>query len=438
MIFLFWLLLVLMPLQNLSTPQDHLALTSEHGTQKMKVVIALLDQKILNESMSTERIAFLLQKMLARYQCSQSGFNVELEHWPKKPSKKEIKQLSKRDVPLILFLTSSKTDSLEWRLYDTQQGTMIQGKKITLSKNDPQRYAEYIADALWPVLTGQEGFFSTRIAFCKEDTKGSSNKSIYVQVPYCASGTEESFAVCCLLSNSKAFGLGWNKDPYNPVILYSKSEHSKVVLKSVSLNGVQKMVSNLEGINMLPCFSPDGTKGVYCLSVKDKINIFLFERTQQGSMLKRITHNNGNNISPTLCDNGDIVFCSDFQKKGPQIYWYRAESKEVEPITTSGYCSNPHFSHKNNKIVYTKLDKSYMQLWVYDCTTKKHTQITQDPSNKHECSWSSCGNYIVFTWSKNKESRIALLNMVTDERTFLTAAGERCSHPAWSGQLVLT
>ena len=73
-----------------------------------------------------------------------------------------------------------------------------------------------------------------------------------------------------------------------------------------------------------------------------------------------------------------------------------------------------------------------MQLYVYDSKTKKHRQLTTDAGNKQECAWSPCGNYILFAVDYAYKSRIAFLNLLTQERRFLTAADKSCCYPAWS------
>ena len=75
-----------------------------------------------------------------------------------------------------------------------------------------------------------------------------------------------------------------------------------------------------------------------------------------------------------------------------------------------------------------------MQLFLYDTITKKHTQITGDAGNKEEPSWSPCGNYLLFSREKNSKSRLAILNVLTNERRFITPPNQHVSYPAWSGR----
>src|SRR5690606_10449380 len=140
-----------------------------------------------------------------------------------------------------------------------------------------------------------------------------------------------------------------------------------------------------------------------------------------------------NNISPTISADGNtIYFCSDFQTGRPQIYVYHIKKKKLERLTTGGYCASPNYSDKRNAVDYAKMDGVAMQIFVYDLTQKIHTQITYDGGNKEECSWSPCGNYLLFSVENNDKSRIAMHNLLTQKRSYLTAQSTYCNYPAWS------
>ena len=73
-----------------------------------------------------------------------------------------------------------------------------------------------------------------------------------------------------------------------------------------------------------------------------------------------------------------------------------------------------------------------MQLFVYDIATKRHKQVTFDRGNKEGCSWSPCGNYVLFAVEKDAESRLAMLNLLSGDRQFVTQKESVCCYPAWS------
>ena len=185
---------------------------------------------------------------------------------------------------------------------------------------------------------------------------------------------------------------------------------------------------------MLPSFSSDGQNVVYCATHQGTSQLYRcsMDKKNKRKVCERFTHNKGNNTSPNLRDNGDVIFCSDFETRTPQIYYLHHERTCLERLTQSGYCASPSFSEKNGKIAYHMLLGNSMQVFTYDLTTKEKKQITFTPDNKDECCWSPCGNYLAYSVENGKSSRIAIFNMITQEETFITDDKVRCSYPTWS------
>ncbi len=277
--------------------------------------------------------------------------------------------------------------------------------------------------------------FSTKIAFA-QTTKGPKNKSIkhiYV-ADYDGSHKE-------LLIDTPTINVAprWNADQNNPLLFYSEYTNTNVRLMVSDIQKRRKPVTNADGVTMLPAFTKNGKKVVYCSSrgdgncqlyfyKKGKLRRVAFKDKKTGKSLL-----DGNNISPTISADGKtIYFCSDFQTGRPQIYAYHIRNRKLERLTTGGYCASPNYSEKRNAIAYAKIVSGTMQLFIYDLAHKTHTQITHDSGNKEECSWSPCGNYLVFSVENRDKSRIAMHNLLTKKRSYLTAQSSYCCYPAWS------
>ena len=85
---------------------------------------------------------------------------------------------------MFLLQLLNKGFILEWRLFDAAMATMQEGKRIELK--EVYQKAKHIAFLinLWITLTGQEGFFSTKLAYCMETLHGKHRGSdIYLALP---------------------------------------------------------------------------------------------------------------------------------------------------------------------------------------------------------------------------------------------------------------
>ena len=355
-----------------------------------------------------------------------SQFAVDIKQLSCRLGKHDIKQLYKDGYHLALFINYVDEATVEWRLYSTHQSTMVKGKKYIKRGPELRAWAHNISDAVWPVVTNTPGFFSTKIAYCKEVplSTGHHYKHIYV------ADYDGSNAQPLVTSSTISVAPRWNRDGEYPIVFYSECTTSNIRLMATDMKKRRKIVSNFDGLNMLPAFSRDGTKVVYCASRGDGCcQLYYYEK----GVFRRLTHNNGNNISPVFSENADkVFFCSDFQTGMPQIFCYDLVTDVFERLTDSGYCASPAYCASKQMLAYTKIVKGVSQIFLYNLVSKEHKQVTFDASNKEECSWSVCGTYLAHSVQEGISNRIALYDLITNERRFITPASERCSYPAWS------
>lgn len=352
-------------------------------------------------------------------------FSVEIERLLAVRTKHEMQEWHEQGYQFALFMSQNFDGAIEWRVYDTQQALMLKGKKYIPQGSSEHFWAHTIADEVVNVLTGMPGFFSTKIAYCK-DVKVGKKKYKHVCVAS-FDGSNENVLVTTPTIN---IAPRWNRDYANPLLFYSESTNSNIRLMTVNMNGQRRIASNFDGLNMLPSFTKDGKKVVYCISRGGgSCQIYFYEKGK----FKRLTKNNGNNVSPAFSDEGDKVFlCSDFETGHPQIYAYDVKTEDLERITASGYCTSPSYCSRTGKVAYSKMVSGLMQLFVYDTQSKTHTQLTSDTGNKDECSWSPCGNYLLYSVEKGRSGRLAMLNVNSLHQRFITSEHEHCSYPNWS------
>jgi TolB protein len=400
---------------------DEIELTVS-GAQQTQMPIAII---VLDESNTTlNQVAEFIKKDLQftdQFQPCIKKYNAQL---PKKTLRRNIKKLSAAGIPLALCLNSTSPENIQWRLYDTIQCTMIQAKNLTQKSSITRAWAHSIADEVWKTLTGNNGFFSSRLAYCKDSKnhKGHTIRKVYLAD---FDGTHEE-----LLVDVPTICVAPRWHPTKPQISYSEYADTNVRLMSVEMNKKRKPLSDFDGINMLASFSDDGATMTYCSSRgSGSCQIYLIKNNS----LKRCTNNTGNNTSPIFINEDQLCFCSDFQTGSPQIYIANIHTGHLQRITPGGYCTSPSYCQKTNKIAYHKMIHGIMQVMMYDCATKTHTQTTKTKGSKHEVSWSPCGTQLLFVHEiPGKNSRLSSLNLLTNKTRYLTSAYEQCSYPHWS------
>ncbi len=386
---------------------------------KMSLLIGVIDD-------ATVKLADFAQVLKNDFSFS-GQFQVELQTFKKAPSKKEIKSFFTKGYMLAVFVNSANNDSaIEWRIYDTMQANMVQGKKYKKRGSELRGWAHNCADAMWPLLTGQQSFFSSKIAFCKE----AKTKTGALVRNICVADYDGSNQHVLVDMPTVNIAPRWNGDTNKPLLFYSEYTNTNVRLMTVDMNKKRTVASDFDGINMLPAFSQDGKAVVYCASRGDgSCQLYWYQKGK----LQRLTHNNGNNVSPTFANNDQYVyFCSDYQTGNPQIYRGDMRNGGIKRITKGGYCTSPRYCAQRQQLVYTKMVHGTMQVYIYDCNKKTYSQLTTDVGNKHECAWSPCGNYLMFSIERRGKSRLALLNLLTNSRQYVTGGNDNCTYPAWS------
>lgn len=387
---------------------------------KIKLLLVGLLSKSCDHAAMSELLDYI-QKDLSYTQ----QFEVVHKQLTALPTKAEFENLRKQGYELVLFIEKCEDVSFEWRLYDTSGPSMIKGKRIALKGKVTRGWAHALADAVWPELTSMPGFFSTKIAYCKDilDPHARAIKHI------CVADYDGSHEQILVDTHTLNVAPRWNTDPLCPIVFYSEHTNSNVRLMMATMDKKRRVVVNFDGLTMLPSFSRDGKRVAFCASRGDGFcDIYCYEP----SGLKRLTVNQGNNIAPVFAEqDSKIYFCSD-RTGAPQIYAYECKTGKIERITQGGYCVSPAYCEINKKLAYAKLVQGTMQLFVYDIVSKEHKQITFDAGNKEECSWSSCGNFLLFSQEHNLKSRIARINVQTGDKRFVTAKHDNCCYPAWS------
>lgn len=355
-------------------------------------------------------------------------FTVDVEYKNEKPKKQEVQEYKKSGYSWVVFLDHNTHEhSYEWRLYDTAKAVMQKGFRVPQEGKVSRGWGYALADSFISATTNNKPFACSKLAYCETTKKG---ESIVWVADF--DGSHEQ-----ILSRSKRqiLASSWNRDPENPLVMYSKYTSCNIQLISCSLDKSEVVASSFDGLNMQPAFSQDGKEVVVCLSRDGSSQLYHYGFNKKLNKVgyTRLTYNAGNNFGPTFLDNGDLVFCSDFELGKPHLYYLDRKADAIERLTEGNSCTSAQYSSLNGKIVYSKMVEGTMQLFLYDLDNKKEKQVTFDPVHKQECAWSACGNYIAYVAQDgDKTKRIMAHSLLTGKKKYLTPADKVCSYPSWS------
>ena len=199
-----------------------------------------------------------------------------------------------------------------FRLWDVATGEQVAGEQFSGDGASARRIAHLISDAVFARVTGEKGFFDSRVAFVDESgPKQRRVKRIALMdmdganVKYLTSGDK--------LVVTPAFSPSAQEIAY---MSFGGAEPSVTLLNLES--GQRQPLGNLPGMTFAPRFSPDGRHVV--MSLSDGANASLYAMDLGSRQMRRLTDDGAIDTSPSYSPDGSqIVFESD-RGGNQQIY----------------------------------------------------------------------------------------------------------------------
>lgn len=160
-----------------------------------------------------------------------------------------------------------------------------------------------------------------------------------------------------------------------------------------------KRLTQGDFFNDNPDFSQDGKWIVYTSDEGHRDVFDLWKISVDGAQREKITENLSlisstiGNIAlgrPRCSNDGQYVYFNVLENRITKngIYRVSLQTKEIEPIIISQWWDVcPAISPDNNQIAFISTRSGTNQLWVYDITTKKYTQITGDTGDYVDANW---------------------------------------------------
>ena len=246
----------------------------------------------------------------------------------------------------------------EFRLWDTFAGQQLAGEQFFASKQNWRRVAHIIADAIYERLTGEKGYFDTRIVFVDESGPKAKRKKRLAIMDQ--DGADQRY-----LSDGSSIVLTPRFSPSRQEITYMSYESGQPQVYLLQIEtGQRELVGNFPGMTFAPRFSPDGQRVIMSL-LRDDGNSNIFAMDLRSRTTTRLTNSNSIDTSPSYSPDGSqIVFTSD-RGGQPQIYVMGADGSGQNRISFGGGSySTPVWSPRGDLIAFTKQSGGEFQIGV--------------------------------------------------------------------------
>jgi TolB protein len=237
---------------------------------------------------------------------------------------------------------------VDFRLWDVvSEQPLGQGVQFTTTPENWRRVAHKIADVIYERLTGEKGYFDTRIVFVAESgpkTKRKKQLAIMDQ-----DGANPSF----LTDGGSTVMTPRFSSSSQEITYMSLSESASNIYLFNIQTGRRETLGHFPGMVFAPRFSPDGGKVAFSVEKRGNSDIYVMDlRSRQTTQL---TTDPSIDTSPSFSPDGkQIVFNSD-RGGSPQLYLMNADGSGVHRISFGeGRYTTPVWSPRGDYIAFTK------------------------------------------------------------------------------------
>ncbi len=246
---------------------------------------------------------------------------------------------------------------VDFRLWDVFNQSQLLGLQFTATPEDWRRVAHKISDQVYKKLTGEDGYFDTRIVFVAESgTKLHRVKRLAIM--------DQDGANPSYLTDGGYIVMTPRFSATSQEITYMalRADTARVYLFNIE-TGRQESLGSFSGMVFAPRFSPDGSKVAFSVDRSGNTDIFVMNLASHAT--SRLTSDPSIDTSPSFSPDGSkLVFNSD-RGGSPQIYVMNADGSGQHRISFgAGRNTTPVWSPKGDFIAFTKQTGSTFHIAV--------------------------------------------------------------------------
>ena len=322
---------------------------------------------------------------------------------------------------------------IEFKLWDVLGAKMVDGFSLTTVPTNWRRIGHKISDKVYERLTGESGYFDTRIIYVAEE--GPKTQRIKKLAIMDQDGFNTKYLT---LGNELVLTPRFN--PTNQMVTYLSYFRNmpRVYLLNIE-TGKQEVVGDFPGMTFAPRFSPDGKKII--MSFAKDGNSEIWVRNLETNIQEKLTDHPSIDTSPSYSPDGKYITFNSDRSGYQQIYVMKSDGSDVKRISFGkGIYGTPAWSPRGDLIAFTKLHKGKFFIGVMRTDGTGERLLTEN-FYQEAPSWSPNGRIIIFyretkTDDEGKGFSAKLWSIdLTGYNERLVKTQTDASDPSWSSLL---
>jgi len=316
--------------------------------------------------------------------------------------------------------------TVKFRLYDVFSGAELGGGlQFAGTVSGWRRMAHKVSDAAYSRITGEDGYFDSRVVFVSESGPKDNRAKRLAIMDY--DGANLQF-----LTDSSAIVLAPRFSPTGDRVLYTSYESGFPRINVLDVANVgRRQLSTAEGeMAFSPRFSRDGREVVYSLANGGNTDLYRTDLTTGAHT--RLTAAPSIETAPSFSPDGSqIVFESD-RSGTQQLYVMPASGGEAQRISFGqGRYGTPVWSPRGDLIAFTKQNRGRFHIGVMNLDGSGERLLTASFLDEGP-TWAPNGRVIMFTRETSGEGGSSTLYSVDISGRNLRAIQSSASDPSWS------
>jgi TolB protein len=329
---------------------------------------------------------------------------------------------------LIVGAVAASGDQIvvKFRLFDVASGQPLgEGLQFAGTPATWRRMAHKVSDAVYSRITGEGGYFDTRVVFVSESGPRDNRTKRLAVMDY--DGANVQF-----LTDGGALVLAPRFSPAGNAILFTSyaSGFPQINVLDVGSLGVTPLGQTPGTMTFAPRFSPDGRTVVFSLERGGNSDIYTMDLS--GGSLRQLTNSPSIETAPSYSPDGSqIVFESD-RTGTQQIYVMPASGGEGTRISAgSGRYGTPVWSPRGDQIAFTKQEGGSFFIGVMRTDGSEEALLTRSYLDEGP-TWAPNGRVIMFTRQAPGGDPVLMSVDISGRNLRQVPTDGPASDPSWS------
>ncbi|TYB84883.1 Tol-Pal system beta propeller repeat protein TolB [Oceaniovalibus sp. ACAM 378] len=331
---------------------------------------------------------------------------------------------------LITGAVSASPDgrlTVKFRVFDVfSEAQMGEGLQLEGTTNAWRRMGHKVADAVYSRITGEGGYFDSRVVYVAETGPKNERKKRLAVMDYDGANVQ-------YLTDSASIVLAPRFSPTGDRILYTSYETGFPQIYQLDVGNVSRVAIPVpaDSMTFAPRYAPDGQTVVFSASQGGNTDIY---RLRPGGSPEQLTNSPSIETAPSYSPDGNrIVFESD-RSGSPQLYIMPANGGESTRISFgAGRYGTPVWSPRGDLVAFTKQNQGRFHIGVMRTDGSEERLLTSSFLDEGP-TWAPNGRVIMFMReSSGAGGESSLYSVDISGRNLKKVPLEgAASDPAWS------